>query len=157
VLIFTYRACCSCPIRLRVRRIESKAILMPDPVCLIVDDEPAIRRFLRIILEQRQLQVLEAESAPQAFGQIQKLGAHLDLVLSDVQMGGDMDGVDLAHSIRRAFPTIRVILISGFCDHDAVAGFNFIRKPFTPETILCAVERALTSRADVVIQAGDER
>lgn len=117
---------------------------MSDPVCLIVDDEPAIRGFLRAVLERRRLQIVEAENAPTALRILWKLGGRLDLLLSDVNMPGDMDGVDLAHSVRNTFPTIPIILFSGYYeDAKDAGGFEFIPKPFVPDTILGAVERAL--------------
>ena len=120
---------------------------MPDRTCLIVDDEPAIRTFLRAILDQRRFQILEADSAPHALKIIQKLGGRLDLIVSDIRMPGDMTGLDLAHSVRNAFPAIPVILISGYCDTypEKNAGFEFISKPFAPEAILNAADRALNS------------
>ena len=121
---------------------------MPDRICLIVDDEPAIRTFLRGILEQRQFHILEADSAARALKIIQTQGGRLDLIVSDIRMPGDMSGLDLAHSVRNAFPAIPVILISGYCDTypDNNAGFEFISKPFAPEAILNATDRALNSR-----------
>ena len=121
---------------------------MPDRICLIVDDEPAIRTFLRGILEQRQFHILEADSAARALKIIQTQGGRLDLIVSDIRMPGDMSGLDLAHSVRNAFPAIPVILISGYCDTypDNKAGFEFIPKPFAPEAILNATDRALNSR-----------
>jgi two-component system cell cycle sensor histidine kinase/response regulator CckA len=120
---------------------------MPERICLIVDDEPAIRQFLRIILERRRIQVVEAENATDALRVLQKLGCRVDLIVSDIVMPGDFSGTDLAHSVRHTFPAIPVILFSGYCQEakDA-AGFDFIPKPFVPETILSAVERALSLR-----------
>jgi DNA-binding NtrC family response regulator len=121
---------------------------MPDRICLVVDDEPAIRGFLRIILEPQQLQILEAENAAQAMKVLQGFGERLDLIMSDIQMPGDMDGMDLAHSVRNTYPAIPVILISGYWDGEAAIreGFKVIPKPFGPETILNAVRTALNSR-----------
>lgn len=125
---------------------------MPDPICLIVDDEPAIRRFLRAVLAQRRLQCIEAENATDALRIVQKLGGRLNFLLSDIKMPGDMSGVDLAHSVRNTFPAISVILISGYCETlEDAAGFEFIRKPFAAEAILSAVERAMNSREEAVV------
>jgi two-component system cell cycle sensor histidine kinase/response regulator CckA len=118
-------------------------------ICLIVDDEPSIRKYLRAILDQEQIQCLEADSACQALGIIQRLNGRLDLIVCDIKMPGDMDGVDLAYSVRNMFPAIPVILISGYADVGAVkkatAIFELIQKPFEPEAILLAVRRVLRS------------
>lgn len=121
---------------------------MPHDVCIVVDDEPAVRKLLRSVLEKRRLQVLEAGDALSAWNLIQSVNGCLDFVISDIRMPGDMNGVDLAHSVRGLFPSIPVILISGYsdaCDGDSVA-FECIPKPFMPETILESVDRAISSR-----------
>lgn len=124
---------------------------MSEHTCLIVDDEPAIRSFIRAALQPAQLQILEADNAPQALKTVHKLGGRMAFVLSDIRMPGDMDGVDLGYCIHNAFPEVPVILISGYCDEiQELAGFEFIPKPFTPEAILSAVQRALNRTKDVV-------
>jgi DNA-binding NtrC family response regulator len=116
-------------------------------ICLIVDDEPSIRKYLRAILDQERIQCLEADSASQALGIIQRLNGRLDLIVCDIKMPGDMNGVDLAYSVRNMFPGIPVILISGYADVEAVkkaaAIFQFIQKPFEPEAILLAVKKVV--------------
>ena len=122
---------------------------MPDRICLIVDDKPAIRTYLRAILQRERIQSLEAESATQALRIVQKLAGRLDLIVCDIKMPGEMDGIDLAYSVRSTFPAVSVILISGYADVEAVkkaaAIFDFIQKPFVPETILMAVQKAVGS------------
>lgn len=120
---------------------------MPDHICLIVDDEPSIREYLRTILQRERIQCLEADSAAQALRIIQKLDGRLDLIVSDIKMPGEMDGIDLAHSVRQSFPAVPVILVSGYADADAVkqaaAMFVFIHKPFVLEAILAAVRKVV--------------
>ena len=74
---------------------------------LVVDDEPAIRAYVKGILQTETFHGLEAESAPAAFRLIQKLKGSVDLVVTDVNMPGDMDGLDLAYAIRVAFVPLR--------------------------------------------------
>jgi CheY-like chemotaxis protein len=129
------------------RSAGDKHDAMADRICLIVDDEGAIRGYLALILKQRQLQTVEAETATQALRVVQKLGGGLDLAVIDISIPGDMNGLDLAHSIRNAFPAIPVILISGYAQGApaGAASFPFIPKPFVPKTILSVVDRAITS------------
>lgn len=122
---------------------------MPHDVCIVVDDEPAVRKLLRSVLEKGRLQVLEADDAISAWNLIQNVKGCLDFVISDIRMPGDMNGIDLAYSVRGLFPSIPVILISGYCDTadgDSIA-FECIPKPFMPEAILDAVGRAMGTRA----------
>ena|SRR5690349_18271438 len=88
---------------------------MVDRVCLIVDDEQAIRGYFRAILARDCVDVLEAKTVAEALKIVEKFGSHLDLVVSDIKMPGDMNGVDLACSIHNSFPALPVILISGLC------------------------------------------
>jgi DNA-binding NtrC family response regulator len=122
---------------------------MPERICLIVDDEPAIRTYLRAILQREQIRSLEADCATQALGIIQKLDGRLDLIVCDIKMPGEMDGIDLAYSVRNSFPAVPVILISGYGDVEAVkqaaTKFKFIQKPFVPEAILIAVRKVVGS------------
>ena len=57
---------------------------------------------------------------------------------------GDMDGVDLAYSLHNSFPTLPVILISGYMNQPPLPNtVQFIRKPFNPEVILSAIRRVM--------------
>ena len=120
---------------------------MEDHICLLVDDEPAIRSYLRAILEREKFQCLEAGNVAQALGITHRLDGRIDLIISDIKMPGDVDGVDLAYSVRNSYPDIPVILISGYSDDESVKrsipAFRFIHKPFVPETILSAVRSAI--------------
>jgi DNA-binding NtrC family response regulator len=58
-------------------------------------------------------------------------------------MPGDMDGVDLAHSIRHSYPGIPIILITGYAEELPGPEFECIRKPFSIEQIVTAVRRAM--------------
>ena len=120
---------------------------MSDRICLIVDDEPSIRAYIRAVLERERFQSMEADTASQALRVLEKLGGSVDLVISDINMPGEMSGIDLAYSLRNSFPYIPIILISGYADDKSVkraaASFDFIQKPFAPTAILNAVSRAL--------------
>jgi len=119
---------------------------MRERVSLIVDDEPEIRAYLRLVLECKGIQSVEAENAAEALRILQKLGSQIDLLITDIQMPGDMDGVDLAYSANSSFPTLPVILISGIVDKPS-SGFTFVQKPFTPEAILEAVKKVISAKA----------
>jgi YesN/AraC family two-component response regulator len=100
-------------------------------------------------LQRERIQSLEANDAEQALRIIQKLGGRLDLIVCDIKMPGEMDGIDLAYSVRNSFPAVPVVLISGYGDVEyvkhAAAKFEFIQEPFVPETILVAVKKVVGS------------
>jgi len=120
-----------------------------ERTCLIVDDDPVIRAYLKAVLRNEHYRMLEAENAPQAFKIVQGLNGGLDLIVSDVNMPGDMDGIDLAYAVRNAFPAVPVLLVSGFAGTKPAAQplgeFPLIQKPLTPAAVLEAVRRAASS------------
>ena len=122
---------------------------MGTPLCLIVDKEAAIRGYLKTILERQQFRTLEAENAVEAFKIVQKLRGGVDLLLSEISMPGDMDGVDLAYSLKYSFPAIRVILTSAYANTEAhkrsSADVVFLEKPFRLDSLLAAIDTALAS------------
>lgn len=124
---------------------------MSESICLIVDGEPAIRTLIRTILAYRKLQSVESENATHAFSVVQKLGGRVDLIVSEINTSSNMDGLDLAHSVRNVFPSIPIILVSGY-NHNA-AGFDLILKPFSPEALLNAVDRAMSLRPERAFHA----
>ncbi len=92
---------------------------MPDrPPVLVVDDEPLNRDLLRRTLK-RDVEVLEAEDAPQA---LEVLAARRDiaLVLTDQLMPGP-SGTELARSVRLGWPDVPVVLMTGYDQDPALA------------------------------------
>ena len=115
-----------------------------ERVCLAVDDEPAVRTYIKSILDSEQFRTLEAEGAADALRIVHRLGGAVDLIVSDIKMPGDMDGIDLAHSVRLAFPSIPIILMSGQAEvrtDSRPLAFDFLQKPFRPEVLLEAIQR----------------
>ena len=115
---------------------------MSQGICLIVDDEPAIREYLRVALRLRGLQSIEAGTAVEALLIVEKLSGQIDLLITDIQMPGDMDGVDLAYSVKNRFSAIPLILVSGNCNQ-APPDFTFVKKPFMTDAILQAIDKVM--------------
>jgi DNA-binding NtrC family response regulator len=111
-------------------------------ICLIVDDEPAIRTYLGVVLRRRGLISLEAANAAGALRVLEERGGRIDCLITDIEMPGDMDGIDLAYSVKNSFPALPVIVVSGYTDQ-APPGFAFIRKPFMPAEMLQAVDQPM--------------
>jgi len=59
-----------------------------EPLCLVVDDDAALRTYLSIILQHKGIQSLEAENAGEALQILHKRGAEIDLLITDIQMPG---------------------------------------------------------------------
>lgn len=78
---------------------------------LIVDDNPAVRRYLRAILEQQESWKVCGEARTGAEALHQVLNAPPDLVLLDYQMP-DLNGVDIARQISEMFPQIPILMVT---------------------------------------------
>ncbi len=83
-----------------------------DFTVLIVEDEPLIRVHLVSTLEGKGCKTLEASSAKEAIGVLER-HREITAVFTDIQMPGPMDGIQLAQYIRRRWPPIVVVVSSG--------------------------------------------
>jgi CheY-like chemotaxis protein len=79
-------------------------------VILIVDDEPLLRAFVREILEDTGYAVKEAATADEAIKLLDEDG--IAAVLTDIEMPGRFNGLDLAWMMRAMWPSIPVVLTS---------------------------------------------
>jgi CheY-like chemotaxis protein len=84
---------------------------------LIVDDEPAIRALISQLLTGMGYQVRSAEDGKSALAEIRNQMP--DIILSDLNMPG-MSGFELLSLVRRRFPSIRLIAMSGAFSGDEV-------------------------------------
>jgi CheY-like chemotaxis protein len=79
---------------------------------LLVEDEVMVRALLADELRGAGLAVVEAANADEAWAYLQS-GGSAELMFSDVQMPGSMDGLELKRRVREAFPDVKIILTSG--------------------------------------------
>jgi len=80
---------------------------------LIVEDELAVRKALVLGLDELAYNALEATNGYEALEILEKQHEEIDLVLSDVVMP-EMGGIQLARALRRLYPQIGVILLTGY-------------------------------------------
>jgi len=112
---------------------------------LIVDDEEEILRLMRRTLED--YDTVEAHNGEEALAMLEELP--VDLVITGIRMP-DMDGYQLLKVIRKRFPDVRVLAMSGAVTGDDVEehGFEaFIEKPMDPNGIREIVEQ-VSEKAD---------
>ncbi len=104
------------------------------PACvLLVEDEVLIRALLAEALRGAGLRVVEAANADEAWDYLQA-GGEAGLMFSDIQMPGSMNGVELAHKVRAAFPEIKLVLTSGNPGPKNIAEIaTFLTKPYRLE------------------------
>ena len=85
----------------------------PSPTVLVVEDEVLIRLVIADYLRDCGYKVHEAVSGEEAIAILQAPEVSIDVVFSDVEMPGSMDGFALARWVRANKPGMEVILTSG--------------------------------------------
>lgn len=131
---------------------QPAAVQPLEQVVLLVEDEAAVRSFVKMILQREGYQVLEAADGSGAVSLARKVNAAIDLLVTDIKMPG-MDGIALAEALKEMRPGIPVVYMSGYSDEADTStldrpgeGSIFIGKPFLPQVLLDAV-RLLLPRA----------
>lgn len=111
---------------------------------LLVEDEPAIRRSVRRLLERRGLHVLTAADGAVALELLEERDGNVDVVLTDAAMP-HLGGWPLARRIGSQWPSLPVVLMSGHegGDTDRAPIAAYLEKPFTAAQLLDVVRRAI--------------
>ncbi|MGE0321508.1 MAG: PAS domain-containing protein [Polyangiaceae bacterium] len=114
---------------------------------LVVEDDPLVRRTTVRALKVLGYQVQSAESSERAL-ELPDLEA-FELLVSDVRLPG-MSGHVLASELRKRFPQLQVLLVSGFAEavpeYADAERFPFLRKPFAPGVLAERVRNLLDRR-----------
>jgi CheY-like chemotaxis protein len=104
----------------------------PKPVVLIADDELLVRVFAVDIAEEAGFSALEAADADEAIRVLQNR-SDVRVVLTDIDLPGYLDGLELAQAIRHRWPPIQVVVTSGRMRPDAdelPERSHFVPKPY---------------------------
>ncbi|WP_179953295.1 PocR ligand-binding domain-containing protein [Desulfobotulus mexicanus] len=117
---------------------------------LLVEDEPALLKMARIMLERQGYKVLEAGLPVEALRLAAEHHSGIDLLLTDVVMP-EMNGWDLAAELRSRYPGMKCMFMSGYtANYIAENGVldesvHFIQKPFSMKEMAVSVRKALDS------------
>lgn len=118
---------------------------------LVIDDEPAIRKLLRMGLATQGHQVLEASNARSA---LQHLATDPDLVVLDLGLP-DMEGLDLLREMRERNDTIPIVVLTSRDDEAAkvqaldAGADDYVTKPFGMNEFLARIRAALRHQLQV--------
>ncbi|WFS02531.1 cell cycle histidine kinase CckA [Rhizobium tumorigenes] len=130
--------------------VEQADLTGKSAVVLLVEDEEAVRRGGKRMLETRGYTVHEAGSGVEALEILEELEGKVDVVVSDVVMP-EMDGPTLLRELRKIYPDMKFIFVSGYAE-DAFARnlpadskFGFLPKPFSLKQLAVAVREMLDS------------
>ena len=119
--------------------------LLPSPrqgQILVVEDDVLMRTMIAEELRGAGLSVIEAASADEALSCF-AAGAAIDLLFTDVQMPGSIDGLELARRVSRLRPALPVIVTSGAGRPSAGVAGSFLPKPYD-------IERAVSTVLDML-------
>ncbi len=134
--------------------------MSPAHRVLIVDDEPMVTRSCKRILTEAGYEVDTSESGRE--GVDRALEGNFDLVVTDLKMP-DFDGMELVRTLRNRRPGTAVVVITGYgtvrsaVEATKMGVAEYIEKPFTPEEITEAANRALQAEQEertIRVEAG---
>lgn len=115
------------------------------PRVLLVEDEVLISMMIEDAMVARGFEVMTATNAGEAL-QVLSEGTPVDVLFTDINIDGDIDGTVLARRARELRPDLAVLYASGTLKAiaDAVPGSTFVPKPYAPADV-CAMLARLTS------------
>lgn len=117
---------------------EAQFKALQKPIAIIVDDEPLILMDTADIIADAGYSIVEATTAEQAY-EFLKQHSSVELLFTDVQTPGTIDGFELARAVAEQWPEICVVVVSGAAipaDGELPANADFISKPFSAEAVL---------------------
>ncbi len=118
---------------------------------LIVDDEKDMRWLLSNFLKEDGYTVDESEDCGDALSFLKK-NSPPDLILLDLKMPGEMDGIDLLKEIKATRPEIQIIILTGHGNIGSaveaikLGAYDYLTKPFENERLRLTIQRAFESR-----------
>lgn len=120
----------------------------PQQPLLIVEDEMFIRMIAADALEDRGFSIIEAGDAREAL-EILERSSEIDLIFTEINMPGDLDGLDLAEEVTKRWPHIEIIVTSGGVRLDSAEvpdSGKFLPKPYATDQLVKLVQEQLARR-----------
>ena len=118
-------------------------------MALLVEDQDEVRAVLRRDLIALGFSVVEAENGDEAIDLIHSIDG-IDLVLSDISMPGQTNGVQVAQIVEKQLPLTSIVLMTGqaHIDQDQSIKHPLLRKPFEQHKLIEAIQHAQIARSN---------
>lgn len=146
-------------IRLYLPRTDAPAATIPPPVeqrqfpprsetVLLVEDDALLLQLMSEVLRHAGYRVLEASNAGEALLVCEQHAGEIHLLLTDIVLPR-VNGLELAVRVRRQYPGIKVVFMSGYADEtisrfgSPAPGDLLIEKPIAPEALLARLRDLL--------------
>ena len=101
---------------------------------IVVEDDPTQREMIALLLQESDFDVIQCEDAETAALALKR---HPALLVTDVNLAGHMDGIELTHITRRTDPNVHVIVVSSIPPASALPdGTVFFPKPIHPVALI---------------------
>lgn len=118
---------------------------------LLVDNEVDAREWLAELLRQQSFEVQTAENSSQCLQKVSEASGNYDVIVMDVVLGKGPNGVETMKEVKKRYPIIETIIITGFGDKfgmEAVraGAYRYVTKPINNEEIVVYIERAAEKR-----------
>ncbi len=126
----------------------------PIRTVLVVDDDPGLRLVVTKSLERAGFECRQAEDAVSAMELLKTWDVHL--VISDISMPGEMDGIDLLKRIKEINPDTSVIIMTGYggqysyVDIMDAGASDYMTKPFNMNSALARINRIAREKKHLI-------
>jgi PAS domain S-box-containing protein len=105
---------------------------------LVVDDEETVRKFMARVLMRCGFTIIEASDGTEALEKLEATAGELVAVVLDLTMPG-LDGSEVLARVRRDWPALPVVLVSGYSSAIPADANAFVKKPFSEQELVAAV------------------
>jgi DNA-binding NtrC family response regulator len=127
-----------------MKRLANPGFVLPEVtmsnfVALVVEKDVLQRECLADLLKSAGLEVVECSNGEVAELMLASAGPDLRALVTGIELGGEMSGVELAQYAKRRFPGLNVVMISGH--GPPYVPQDTLMKPYQPQQLLDAVLR----------------
>ena len=126
-----------------------------QPTIFVVEDDASVRGLVKEVLEHHDFRVIEASSGDAALAMWPEIRDRVELLLTDMVMPGDHNGLELAEKLRADCAGLKVIYTSGYSAElfasnvQLQEGRNYLPKPYLSSKLVAMLREALCREAAV--------